>query len=1251
MALDGVLRTRLLPPRLPPGCLDRPQLADAVERALSGPLVAVVAGAGYGKTTLLAQLLRRSRVPWVWCSCDARLGDPRLLAAHLAAGIRSPFPGFGAGLRLDGPAGEQAAELCDELAATVLDELVVALDDVHLLPAPAGALLEPLVRDLPPNIHLLLAARAPLPFSLARLRAARVLEVGEDLLAFSPEESAELLRSLGMDGDAPRLARLHRRTEGWPAGLILAARSGDADGDTSIARAHFDYLAEEVLLRQPPEVQDFLLDTAVLGRFSPALARAVTGRDDAGEMVRRAVDDHLFAVRLDDAGEWFRYHHLLQRFLRARLEEREPDRLRERHRRAAAWWRAAGEPTEAVRHLLEAGEERAAIDVIEAEAERMALSTEAETLAGWLEALPRTTWSERPAVVLAWLTLATRARHEAAFADAERAIEDILAVGDHERAAIGLVRLQQSMITAGTRPARRAASGERFRDRIDPSARLLPVARAFLATAYGYGCRFAEARAELAGALSLPGAARSPLPRMYADVARAFYVDFWTGRPQDALADLERAIVELEALDVPEAEVLLVFALVLRTYMLLELGRQESVARATDDVLRRATRLGLEAAIRRSSVWVRSTSQAATGRWAELAAEAQAPPVAVDPDAPTSYAYRYRSPAALLAAHRGDRAAVRAQIGAARAEMAAFGRAFDDFWFLCDFATAAHRAGLPGLAREQSRDALAAADHLISPWAAARASLVAALVGEGQGGGDAHLARALALTAEHELQELWSGRERLHAVPLLVRALTAKLGPPGAAADALAACGGAALAEALAAAGEDGPLRARLAELAGRVAEADVGMVDRLLRDREPAVRDAARRSWNLLKARPRATIELVTLGAFRILRDGVAVPPAAFVRQKARALLAGLVAAGGPVHREALCEWLWPELPPERAAAALRSALHDLRRALEPELASGSRMSTLVADGDVIRLALGDRDRCDADELTRLAGEDDVELLASAERLYAGPFLPEWPFEDWAQPRRAALEATFTAVLERLARRLTDAGRPREAVPRYRTLLAREPEREGWHRDLMRAHAAAGERALALRQYHACRTVLRREQGIEPDPRTRALYAALLREEPEALCDGGPVEPRDEANPERRSAVAETKLEQAWNGRSGKSVAEAFTPGGVRVEAAFPGARLEGREAIAAHTQTYIDAVPDCVLEIRSEARDGNGRVTVEWTYRGTHQGDVPGLPARGETVALAGVSVCEMDGELIREERVYWDAATLLAGAGVLG
>src|SRR5262245_6776787 len=131
---------------------------------------------------------------------------------------------------------------------------------------------------------------------------------------------------------------------------------------------------------------------------------------------------------------------------------------------------------------------------------------------------------------------------------------------------------------------------------------------------------------------------------------------------------------------------------------------------------------------------------------------------------------------------------------------------------------------------------------------------------------------------------------------------------------------------------------------------------------------------------------------------------------------------------------------------------------------------------------------------------------------------------------------------------------------------------------------------------------------------------------------------------------MAVPQLAEAWNSRAAEQVGLIYAVDGVRQEFAMPGARLEGRRAIGEHAASYIRAVPDCRFDVRSVVESGH-IVVVEWTFRGTHTGDLPGLPAQGEEVMVHGVSVCRMDGDLIREERVYWDAASLMAGSGQLG
>jgi DNA-binding SARP family transcriptional activator len=248
--------------------------------------------------------------------------------------------------------------------------------------------------------------------------------------------------------------------------------------------------------------------------------------------------------------------------------------------------------------------------------------------------------------------------------------------------------------------------------------------------------------------------------------------------------------------------------------------------------------------------------------------------------------------------------------------------------------------------------------------------------------------------------------------------------------------------------------------------------------------------------------VRLVTLGGFAVERDGWRVPDADFGRQKARALLAVLACARGAVHREELVAALWPDLPERRGIAALHSTLYALRRVLEPHLSARDASALVVSEGPTYRLVLGELAGWDAREFLRAAAaglsappEDALARLRDAEARYAGPLLPEWIFAPWTQPLRTELEEAHRAVLVGVAERVAEAGSASEAISRYRLLLALEPEREGWHRALMLTYAAAGERALALRQFHACRTLLRERLGVAPSRETRELHTRILRE------------------------------------------------------------------------------------------------------------------------------------------------------------
>ena len=397
----GVLRTRLLPPRLPPNSVARPGLVARVHRGLEGRVLALVAGAGYGKTTALVQALESSPMPSVWLSCDARLRTPDMLIAHVAAGVAEAFPGVASALPRSEAPERRIASLANEIVETIPDDFVLALDDVHALDEPA--VLEALARlttDLPPNVHLAMTSRREL--GVSRLVAGGATVIGEDVLAFSFEEAAELLEDAPATFADDEIGELHQRTEGWVAGLLLATRSGPgASRSPEIVTAgpHFDYLAEEVLSGLPGDVQRFLLDTSVLERFTSALAAVVSERPDARDVMQDLVASHLFIVQAE--GGWHRYHHLFHAFLRRRLTEREPEAAAVLHRRAGRAWMAAGDHQEAVRHFLEAGAVEEAADALEPVAESMVATPERQTLMAWLARIPEPVWRARPRIELA----------------------------------------------------------------------------------------------------------------------------------------------------------------------------------------------------------------------------------------------------------------------------------------------------------------------------------------------------------------------------------------------------------------------------------------------------------------------------------------------------------------------------------------------------------------------------------------------------------------------------------------------------------------------------------------------------------------------------------------------------------------------------------------------------------------------------------------------------------------------------------
>lgn len=1102
IASAGVLRTRLLPPRPPPNSVARPELAARVHRGLEGRVLALVAGAGYGKTTALVQALETSPMPSVWLSCDARLRTPEMLIAHVAAGVAEAFPGVASALpRADSPEGRIAA-LANELVETIPDDFILAFDDVHALDEPD--VLEALGRlttDLPPNVHLAMTSRRELAAS--RLTAGGATVIGEDVLAFSFQEAAELLEDAPGALAEAEIGELHQRTEGWVAGLLLATRSGAGGGRTQqivTAGPHFDYLAEEVLSGLPLDLQRFLLDTSVLERFTSALAAAVAERPDSPDVMRTLVDSHLFIVQAE--GGWYRYHHLFHAFLRRRLADREPGTLAELHARAGRAWQAAGDHQEAVRHFLEAGAVAEAAAALEPIAESMVATPERQTLMGWLARIPEPVWRARPRIELAGALLSYLG------GDARTAVETwadatarLVAEGDLERAAAAVYRSQQAMLTLGIRPTDRIAAAAPYLDTLAAAGPVGAMAQMIVAVAYAIGCRPDDAEGLIGASLAAAGRRERALLDPCAEIIRGFYFDYPGGRVAEGLARIDSGLARLEPIEVEDSRMLQAVGRGFRAAILADTGRYRACLEEAEAVHDLSASVGMGSAPGLVSLWWRLTSLSGLDDWDGMTALEPEVRRALAAGPGTNVVYRMNAGLARSAAARGDADAALARIAAARASIAGYGDSYEIPTVLCELALAAGDIRRDGLARELTEEAVATAARHGSDWFRARACLLSARAHAGTAAGDARLSEALELTERHDLSVLWTRRERPRAAALLTRALAADLPGSETAARLAAAAGREVLHDCVVALGDGDPARARLADAVGEETDVDAETMRILLADAEPGVAAAAERTRIVLERRPRPVVRIETFGGLRLYRAGARVPDGTFGRAKARALLGALVCADTRgIHRDRLLEHLWPELTPDRGARALDTTLHELRRTLEPLAPPRSGGSLIAREGEIYRLALGERDSWDAGEFVRLArpapgaaNEVDLERMLSAETLWRGEFLPDFPYEPWAEDTRRDLDRERVSLLERLAAALAEMGRPAAAIERYRQLIETDPEREGWHRALMGAYAQAGERPLALRQFHACRATLRARLGIEPSPETRALYTSLL--------------------------------------------------------------------------------------------------------------------------------------------------------------
>ena len=344
-----LVASKLRRPLIRPGTVRRSSLIERLARGDPGPIVSVVAPAGYGKTTLLSQWAERNGQAFAWVSVDEADNDPKVLLSYVAEALDAVEPiderVFDA---LASPVSSVPGSVVPRLGrafSSMTSPVVLVLDDVHVLRnSECRAALSVLADHVPAGSRLALASRAEPPLRIARLRAeGKIMEIGPDDLSLTRDEASSLLRNVDLALAEEDVAELHERTEGWPAGLYLAAlylREGGSFASAAFSfggddRLVSDYMESEFLSRISRQQRAFLTRTAVLERMCGPLCEAVLDMGGSAAILADLAGSNLLLVPLDRRGEWYRYHHLFRDMLLAELHRLEPGLMPVLRRRAA----------------------------------------------------------------------------------------------------------------------------------------------------------------------------------------------------------------------------------------------------------------------------------------------------------------------------------------------------------------------------------------------------------------------------------------------------------------------------------------------------------------------------------------------------------------------------------------------------------------------------------------------------------------------------------------------------------------------------------------------------------------------------------------------------------------------------------------------------------------------------------------------------------------------------------------------------
>lgn len=1074
MFTSPILRTKIIPPPRNARTLPRPRVTNIIKQALDYRLTILQAGAGYGKSTALAELVG-DVAPLIWYQVNDDDNDPLVFLLHLCHAAAQAQPGIldlpiaylDAWNGAQGPLPWQGVldQFINALSAHLQTATLLVIDDAHLVTESGDAhavhILDRLIGRAPAQLHILLSGRPTITLpGLGRLRAqGQVLSLDQATLTFTSAETAELFGShYGVELSADEVNSLVTYSEGWAIALQLIWQSIRSQSLSPLEfplhwqadslEALFDVLAHEVFERQPADIRDFLLVTATLRDLPPEACDALRAASDSAAMLSYLKRQDLFVV--ETAGGYLRYHHIFHNFLHQQTQTAQHENW---NRAAAAYFLKKNDFETAIYHLLEACAWAEMADLLDSYATALLAAGRLDTLAAYIDALPPETLHQHPGLVF---TLGELARLHSRFEEAlgwytqsetiwrAHGQQDGVARALRGQARVYLDTVNPSKAEELLEKAIRLSDG--FDDR-ESQVRLFELLAENKLNAGRVG--EAERLRQRAEELRLEGPTNDQF---------LFRVWLRTGRLAEACLGLESR-AEAEKRDPVQTsrahrETMLILSLI---YSFMGLGEKAYQA------AREGTRRGDDL----KSPFVTAVGQMRQGHALMMLG---------GPDNYLQAREQYEKSIEISRKLAVPRLRVESGWGLCRS-----------YGYLGDLTRA----------QQHAQEAIEIAYQAGDEWIASQVRLT--------------MGASLMLSARYEAAEQWLNRA--------VAGFEECSDPFGRSAARLWLALGyfrqkqserlaQNLPEVLA------TCRANGYDFLFTRTSFSGALDERIF---IPLMLHARQKNWEAdyiallfnalgvsgLELHPGYQLRVQALGAFQVWRGADVLPANNWRREKARQLFEILLTYRQfPLDRDQIYEFLWPDADPATAHRNFKITLNTLYQALEPERDPGTDSAFILREGSAYSLRPNADLWLDAEQfsqrvrrLIRAANQDegDVDELQKAVNLYQGEYLPDTLYETWAAEERERLAALFLEGSDHLVELLLKHGRYAEAIEHAQRVLAQDNCWERAYRHLMLAYAKLGDRGQVGRTYQRCVQTLREELNVSLSPETETLYQSLI--------------------------------------------------------------------------------------------------------------------------------------------------------------